>query len=76
MTDTADWRVVKLSADTALPCAVWRDGALCGRPALVAHATLAHAERWEWKSPGLWLLQPVCKECAAAMTRVYERGTE
>ena len=64
-------RPVALREDTPLPCALLRDGALCGRPAHVAQAWPS-SELGNWPVPGLWTLQPVCPDCLADVMKVYE----
>lgn len=55
---------------TPLPCSIRQGDGICGNPATVAYA-------WEqepqgaWPTPGLWTLQPVCKDCAVKTNAVY-----
>lgn len=59
----ADLRTVRLAADTPLPCGNLRNGQPCGRP-----ATIATGNPYGDKTAGaLWLLLPVCAECARAL---------
>lgn len=59
----------------ALPCAILRDGGLCGRPATGAIAwrlaSDAGVQMWPHLA-GCWTVQPVCAGCAQAMADVYE----
>lgn len=48
---------------TPLPCSIRKGDGVCGNPATVAHAWL-QAPQGAWPTPGLWTVQPVCKECA------------
>ena len=59
---TNDVHLVRLA--TPLPCSIWRgqSDSICGDDALAAYA-------WQYTGadypmPGLWVLQPVCEECA------------
>lgn len=71
--------IIKLDAATPLPCSIYDPGrdAPCGKPAFVAYA-YAHrhaAQPSRNAAPPLlieWLVQPVCKECAAKAAKVYE----
>lgn len=45
-----------------LPCAVKRDGKLCGRPAKFAGAWEA-LEGSDQQFHGVWMVEPVCKRC-------------
>lgn len=63
-------RTIALRDDTPLPCALLRDGGVCGRPATVAQAwpvTLPGL----WPTLGLWAVQPVCQECLAEVVKLY-----
>lgn len=58
----------------ALPCAILRDGGLCGRPATVAYAwPLAAAPALDiWPHlAGCWALRPVCSGCVQQMIAIY-----
>jgi hypothetical protein len=59
---------------TPLPCSIRNfdnESDICGKPATVAHCW-PHEPDGLWATPGLWTLQPVCRECAAAAAKVYE----
>jgi hypothetical protein len=53
----------------ALPCSILRGDAICGRDAEYG---------WAWQEPpkgawpvmGLWSVQPVCKQCIAALADI------
>jgi hypothetical protein len=63
MTNTS---IVRLDPSTPLPCSIQApDGGICGRPATAAYARQL-APSSAWAVPGLWELQPVCRDCAAA----------
>jgi hypothetical protein len=55
-----------------LPCCLWAEGGVCGKPAYVAYAWEAEPQL-RWPLPGLWTLQPVCAECAAAAAKQYTK---
>ena len=58
--------IVRLDPSTPLPCSIMApDGGTCGQPATVAYARLL-PPTGQWATPGLWELQPVCQDCAAA----------
>lgn len=63
-------RIVRLV--DPLPCAIWSPDGRCGKAAYAAYA-------WEtepstrWPTRGLWTLQPVCADCAAAASNQYEQ---
>lgn len=55
-----------------LPCCIWApDNKTCGKPAYVAYV-------WEverissWPLRGLWVVQPVCAECASASAKAAQ----
>lgn len=62
-------RAIKI--DPPLPCAIRKEDGICGKTATGG---------WAWKkpieedellfTPGLWLMQPICKECAREMLEV------
>jgi hypothetical protein len=57
-----------------LPCSIRnfdKPGGICGKPATVCHVW-QHTALGQWATPGLWVCQPVCRECAAAAAKVYE----
>lgn len=61
---------------TPLPCSIRNfdnESGICGKPATVAHAW-PQDPSGDWPTPGLWTVQPVCRECAAATKKVYETG--
>lgn len=65
-----------LATGYTLPCSIRRPtptepDAICGKPASVASAW-PQESAGEWPTPGLWTMQPVCRECAAAAAKVYE----
>lgn len=49
---------------TPLPCSIRKGDGVCGNPATVAHAWAQDSQSMLWPTPGLWTVQPVCKECA------------
>jgi hypothetical protein len=53
-----------------LPCCIWQPDGVCGKPATIAYAWEATPGP-EWPVEGLWTLQPVCVECAAAALKRY-----
>lgn len=55
-----------LSTDTPLPCSIRNfdnPSGICGKPATVAHVR-PYEDVGEWPTPGQWIAQPVCRECA------------
>lgn len=60
-----------IKIDPPLPCAIIKEEGVCGKPAVAG---------WAWEKPieesdlifvpGLWLMQPICKECARKMLEV------
>lgn len=66
---------IRLEAAYALPCSIRKPtasdpDAICGKPATAAVAWLQEPAG-EWPTPGLWTLQPICRECAEAAAKVY-----
>lgn len=65
---------IRLDTKTPLPCSVRNfdnPSGICGKPALVASVS-PYDDGGEWATPGRWIVQPVCRECTAAMAKVYE----
>ncbi len=64
-------RIIRLAQSTPLPCNIYNPAtnAPCGKPAYAAYAS-------EFEEPnstaGLWIVQPVCQDCAMAANKVYE----
>ena len=52
-----------ISFNPALPCCTWQGDVLCGKPATVA--TLYPT------GGGMYIMQPICRDCVAALERVY-----
>lgn len=67
-----------------LPCAMMaQGGVICGKPATIALAwqdievavdirNLYHATMSSPEARALWLMQPVCEDCALAAAKVYQ----
>lgn len=65
---------VRLDTTTPLPCSIRNfdnPSGICGKPALVAHVR-PYDDHGEWLTPGRWIAQPMCRECAKATAKVYE----
>lgn len=54
-----------LKIDLPLPCAVLHGDETCDQPARMAYAYPTRGPR-----PGVWLIMPVCTECASLDTKV------
>lgn len=59
-----------------LPCSIRKPtpadpDAICGKPASVASAWPQEPDG-PWPTPGLWTMQPICRECAEAAAKIYE----
>lgn len=68
---------VALSTLTPLPCSIRKTTAgnpngICGKPATAGYV-YPHTS---YHSPGCWIVQPVCRECAMAAANVYEGERE
>lgn len=64
---------VRLDRSYPLPCAVHADteSGICGRDAYAAIAWQQKPSH-PWPTPGLWTLQPICKECAERAAAQYQ----
>lgn len=65
---------IRFDRSYPLPCSIRSDtpSGICGKDAYVAYAWVP-APSGMWATPGLWTVQPVCAECAAAAAKVYEK---
>lgn len=56
-----------------LPCSIRADtpSGICGKPASVASAR-PQMPTGPWPTPGLWTVQPICRECAEKAAEVYD----
>jgi hypothetical protein len=60
----------------SLPCAIRRGDGICGRDAEAGYVWRQTNKRIEHYTPGLWLVQPVCRDCAKAMMDQMLAGLE
>lgn len=66
--------IIRLEPYTTLPCSIRADTptGICGKPAQNAYA-YPLAETGQWATPGLWKVQPMCRDCTSAAKRVYDK---
>ena len=64
--------IIKLNESTPLSCSVYnpQTDKPCGKPATVAYA---YERKTQTLPRGMWLIQPVCRECTMKVNAVYER---
>ena len=60
MTNPTHDTIIKI--DPALPCATWHGDKMCRKPAMVAVC---------WYATGVWMMQPVCRDCTRAAAALY-----
>jgi hypothetical protein len=75
MDETDNTRLVKL--DAPLPCAIIKGEGICGKPTTGAWVWEGDPDTQHiWHIPGLWVLQPICKECAKAMLEAINEADQ
>jgi hypothetical protein len=62
--------IIKLDASTTLPCSIRQGDDICGKAATAAYAYPVEASP-PIVAPGMWMIQPICEECARASVAVY-----
>lgn len=68
----------QVTFDEPVPCCIRKPTdadpyALCGKPA--QHGS-AWSPGWAYLAdsyPGVWIVQPICRECIEAMQKIYEK---
>ena len=70
-TPIRDTYLLRLDASTPLPCSIMTpDGGVCGKPATGAYARPL-PPHLPFLIPGLWELQPVCRDCAIEAAQMH-----
>jgi hypothetical protein len=59
-----------------LPCAIRQGDGICGKDAQGGYTWRQPETPGELHTPGLWLVQPVCRDCALAMLDNLLKGLE
>jgi uncharacterized membrane protein YadS len=62
--------LIKLDPTTTLPCSIRQGDGICGKAATAAYAYQVEASP-PIVQPGMWMIQPVCRDCAAKAAAVY-----
>lgn len=61
-----------IKIDPSLPCSIRKGDGICGKPAQAGWFWEHFQAEGDWVNPGLYIFQPVCKDCVKDMMEMVK----